>query len=165
MQYTHHMILNFISDSVMQKFLRFAYAKFLNDFFSKMRGRNKNFDFKFEFSVKFCVGLYVMIWGLCWYYRRFAWKYWLRRRKILYSMKTDTNRLQIPYHHIPSDAEFNAESEFEVEIFIPPTHVGEKIIWKFCVGESQKFLNHWIRNKICNHMMCILYMLWVIYES
>ena len=62
MQYTHHMIVNFISDSVMQKFLRFAYAKFSNDFFSKMRGRNKNFDFKFEFSIKFCVGLYVMIW-------------------------------------------------------------------------------------------------------
>ena len=58
------MIANFISDSVMQKFLRFAYAKFSNDFFSKMRGRNKNFDFKFEFSVKFCVEQYVMIWGL-----------------------------------------------------------------------------------------------------
>ena len=58
------MIANFISDSVMQKFLRFAYAKFSNEFFSKMRGRNKNFDFKFEFSVKFCVGQYVMIRGL-----------------------------------------------------------------------------------------------------
>ena len=58
------MIANFISDSVLQKFLRFAYAKFSNDFFSKMRGRNKNFDFKFEFSVKFCVGQYVTIWGL-----------------------------------------------------------------------------------------------------
>ena len=58
------MIANFISDSVLPKFLRFAYAKFLNDFFSEMRGRNKNFDFKFEFSVKFCVGQYVMIWGL-----------------------------------------------------------------------------------------------------
>ena len=55
------MIGNFISDSVMQKFLRFAHAKFSNEFFSKMRGRNKNFDFKFEFSVKFCVGQYVII--------------------------------------------------------------------------------------------------------
>ena len=58
------MIANFISDSVLQKFLRFAYAKFSNGFFSKMRGRNKIFDFKFEFSIKFCVGQYVMIWGL-----------------------------------------------------------------------------------------------------
>ena len=55
------MIANFISDSVMQKFLRFAYAKFSNEFFSKMRGWNKNFDSKFEFSVKFCVGQYVII--------------------------------------------------------------------------------------------------------
>ena len=55
------MIAYFISDSLQQKFLRFAYAKFSNVFFSKMRGRNKNFDFKFEFSVKFCVGQYVMI--------------------------------------------------------------------------------------------------------
>ena len=37
------MIEYFISDSVPQKFFRFAYAKFLIDFFSKMRGRNKNF--------------------------------------------------------------------------------------------------------------------------
>ena len=58
------MIGNFISDSVMQKFLRFAHAKFSNDFFSKMRRWNENFDFKFGFSVKFCVGQYVMIWGL-----------------------------------------------------------------------------------------------------
>ena len=50
----------------------FAHAKFSNDFFSKMRGRNKIFDFKFEFSIKFCVGQYVMIWGLYWYYRRYA---------------------------------------------------------------------------------------------
>ena len=58
------MIANFISDSVMQKLLRFAYAKFSNEFCSKMRGRNKNFDFKFEFSVEFRVGQYVMIRGL-----------------------------------------------------------------------------------------------------
>ena len=58
------MIANFISDSVMQKFLRFANAKFSNDFYFKMRRRNKNYDFIFGFSVKFCVGHYVMIWDL-----------------------------------------------------------------------------------------------------
>ena len=55
MQYTHHMISNFISDSVMQKFLRFAYAKFLKSFFLKNAWAKSNFDFKFEFSVKFRV--------------------------------------------------------------------------------------------------------------
>ena len=55
MQYTHHMISNFISDSVMQKFLRFAYAKFLKSFFLKNAWAKSNFDFKFEFSVKFHV--------------------------------------------------------------------------------------------------------------
>ena len=49
MQYTYQTIVNFISDSVMPKFLRFAHAKFSNRFFTKMRGRNRNFDFKFEF--------------------------------------------------------------------------------------------------------------------
>ena len=33
MKYTHHMISNFIFDSVMQKFLIFAHAKFLKPFF------------------------------------------------------------------------------------------------------------------------------------
>ena len=64
MQYTHHMISNFISDSVIQKFSRFAYAKFLKSFFLKNAWAESNFDLKFEFSVKFCVGQYVMIWGL-----------------------------------------------------------------------------------------------------
>ena len=61
MKYTYQTIVNFILDSVMSKFLRFAYAKFSDEFFSKMRGRDKNFDFRFEFSVKFCVGQYAMI--------------------------------------------------------------------------------------------------------
>ena len=34
MRYTHHMIRNFISDSIMQKFLRFAHAIRLKIFFS-----------------------------------------------------------------------------------------------------------------------------------
>ena len=59
------MIAHFISDSMKQKFLRFVHTKCSHEFHSKMRGRNKNFDSKFEFSVKFCVGLYVMIRGLC----------------------------------------------------------------------------------------------------
>ena len=42
------------------------------------------------------------------------------------------------YQRIPFDAEFYAEFEFEVKIFYS-THAGEKSIWKFCVGESQKF--------------------------
>ena len=64
MQYTHHMISNFISDSVMQKFLRFAYAKFLKSFFLENAWVESNFDFKFEFSVKFHVEWYVFIWDL-----------------------------------------------------------------------------------------------------
>ena len=59
------MIAHLISNSMIQKFLRFVNAKFLHEFYSKMRGRNKNFDFKFEFSVKFHVDCYVLIWGLC----------------------------------------------------------------------------------------------------
>ena len=64
MQYTYQTIVNFISDSVMPKFLRYAHAKFSNRFFTTMRGWNQNFDFKFEFSVKFRVEWYALIWAL-----------------------------------------------------------------------------------------------------
>ena len=58
------MTANFISDSVMQKFLRFARAKLFDPFPFIMRGWNNNFDLRFEFSVKFRVGCYALIWGL-----------------------------------------------------------------------------------------------------
>ena len=32
-----------------------------------------------------------------------------------------------------------AESEYEVKILIPPTHVGGNLTLKFCVGKYQKF--------------------------
>ena len=44
------------------------------------------------------------------------------------------------YNHIPVDAKFYAEFEFEVEIFIKPTQMGEKLILKFCVGRFQNFI-------------------------
>ena len=69
------------------------------------------------------------------------------------------------YKHIPVDAKFYAESEFEVKKIFPPTHFRENSIWKICVGVSQKFWFHWIRIEICSHMICILYIIWVNCES
>ena len=46
-----NIIRYFISDIVMQKFFRFAHTKFSKHFYTRMSGRNKHFDFKFEFSV------------------------------------------------------------------------------------------------------------------
>ena len=60
MQYTHHMISNFISDSVMQKFLRFAYAKFLKSFFLKNAWAESNFD-SYQFSLNIAFHAYAII--------------------------------------------------------------------------------------------------------
>ena len=61
MQYTNQTNVNFISNSAMLKFLRFDYTEFLNQFFAGMRGRNKNFNLKFELSVKILVEKYILI--------------------------------------------------------------------------------------------------------
>jgi len=55
----------------------------------------------------------------------------------------------------------NLKSKFLFRLRILEKKSFENFAW----ANLKKFLHHWIRNKICNHMMCILYMLWVIYES
>ena len=51
------------------------------------------------------------------------------------------NTVCTPYQHIPFDAKFYAEFEFEVKIFIRPRILEQKWVEKFCVGKSQKFVS------------------------
>ena len=74
MQYTHHMTWNSISDSVIQKFWRFAHAKILNSLFLSNARAESNFNFQFEFNVKFRVEWFALIKGLKWLYLQFVWK-------------------------------------------------------------------------------------------
>ena len=89
--YTPHMIANFMSDSMIQQFLRFVHANFLREFHSKMRGRNKNFVFKFEFSVKFHVEWYVLIW--CIFRITFYWTKRFTPTQSLFSCESSVKSL------------------------------------------------------------------------
>ena len=44
-----------------QKFFESAHAKFKNRRYLEMRGRNQNFEYKFEILIKFCVEWYIVI--------------------------------------------------------------------------------------------------------
>ena len=83
----------------------------------------------------------------------------------LFSRESLVKSLWALYKHIPVDAKFCGESEFEVGKIVPPTHFRENSISKICVGVSEKFLFDWIRIEIWSHMICISHIKWVIYES
>ena len=61
MKYTHHMTWDSIFDSVIQKIWRFAHAKILNPLFLSNARAESNFNFQFEFNVKFRVEWYALI--------------------------------------------------------------------------------------------------------
>ena len=56
-----------------QKFSKSAHAKFENREYLKMRGRNPNFEFKFEIFIKFRVEWYIMIIGFICSCTSFNW--------------------------------------------------------------------------------------------
>ena len=59
---------------------------------------------------------------------------------IIFTLKVEKIDLYL-YSNIPFDVKFNAESEYQVRILIPPTHFGKKWILKICVGESSKIFS------------------------
>ena len=59
---------------------------------------------------------------------------------IIFTLKVGKIDINL-YPNIPFDVKFNAESEYQVRILIPPTHFGKKSILKICVGESPKIFS------------------------
>ena len=72
-EYAYILTQNKIFDLMRQKFFDSAHAKFKNQRYLKMRGRNQNFEWKFELVIKFRVEWYIMIVGLIDTWRSFQW--------------------------------------------------------------------------------------------